>query len=57
MAKFTKAEARKSLLEGITLVERGNEFLWLFYDDLEGAIDNGFQIVSEEKAELFKNIK
>ena len=57
MAKFTKAEMKKSLLEGVSLVERGNDFKWVEFHELADAYANGYMLVNEEKMALYERMR
>jgi hypothetical protein len=57
MAKFRPAEAAKSLSNGITLVERGNKFKWVQFDEIEAALEDGFVILNEIKSSLYEKLR
>lgn len=54
MAKFTKMEAEKSLRLGLSLLERGEDFVWAEYVNIPALYDDGWRLVSEEKAQIFE---
>ena len=55
MSKFTKSEAKKSLLTGLSLVERGpNDFAWAEFAELEDFYSKGYRLVNEDKRQLFE---
>jgi len=57
MAKFKPAEAAKSLTNGITLVERGSEFKWVEFNEIEPSLKNGFTISNDVKASIYEKLK
>lgn len=57
MAKFKPAEAAKSLTNGITLVERGSEFKWVEFNEIEPSLKNGFTIANDVKASIYEKLK
>jgi hypothetical protein len=57
MAKFTKSEMKKSLLEGISLVEREGDFTWVEFHELPEHYEHGFVLLNDEKRELYERMK
>lgn len=55
MAKFTKSKLAKSLLNDISLVEKNGEFVWLEFYELEEYTKAGYNLVNEEKRELYRS--
>lgn len=54
MAKFTKSELKKSLKNGLTLLERNpNDFLWAEHHELPFYLSQRYEIVNDEKKELY----
>jgi hypothetical protein len=55
MAKFTKSELKRSLFDGLTLMQgnESKEFIWCEYHEIESNIAFGFEIFNDEKKELY----
>jgi len=64
MAKFTKSELKKSVIDGVTLMEKENEygwewqndFTWVEYHEIKNYIDKGYMIFNEEKREYYEKL-
>ena len=54
MAKFTPREMKKSLREGLSLMDRGDKFIWVQYHEIESAYQQGFTLVNSEKRKYFE---
>ena len=60
MAKFTKSETKKSLLENLTLmkVPDQDEWVWAEFHEIKHYASLGFHIFNDQKNELyFKMLK
>jgi hypothetical protein len=59
MAKFTNSELKRSLLDGLTLMQgtESGEFVWCEYYEIDTNIAFGFKIFNDEKKELFSKIQ
>jgi hypothetical protein len=56
MAKFTKSEAKKSLSEGISLLQKSDDdFLWAEFDEISKFYNLGYKLVNQEKSNIFKS--
>jgi hypothetical protein len=56
MAKFTKSEAKKSLSEGISLLQKSDDdFLWAEFDEISKFYNLGYKLVNQEKVKIFKS--
>ncbi len=51
--KPKKNDAERSLLENITLLYRGEEFIWATYEEIKGHLSSGFEIFNDEKREIY----
>lgn len=56
MTKFTKSEVKRSLLENITLMEKGDESIWVDFSEIESCLKLGYNISNEEKKQLYESI-
>lgn len=54
MAKFTPKEMKTSLKEGLSLLEKGDKFIWAEFHEIESACQRGFVIVNPEKRSYFE---
>ena len=57
MAKFTTAELKRSLFDGLTLMQKNEEFQWVEYNEIKFNMYLGFEILNDEKKELFSKIQ
>ena len=57
MGKFKKAEVKKSLLNGITLMTNKVDFQWVEFYEIENYIKRGYYIFNDEKRNLYSKGK
>ena len=57
MAKFTKSEMKRSLLDGISLVERADHYMWVEFHELLQAYADGYILGNDEKMILYERMK
>lgn len=56
MAKFTKGELKKSLIDNLTLVKREDNFKWCEFHELSDFLKDGYIIFNDEKREYYERM-
>ena len=54
MAKFSPSEAKKSLLEGVSLLVKEDEYVWAEYPEIKDLYTNGYTLVNDLKQEFYE---
>jgi hypothetical protein len=57
MAKFTKSELKRSLLQGLSLLEKDDDFVWATYDEIDHYYRKGFVLTNDKKRGLYEGKK
>lgn len=57
MTTFTEKELKQSLINNITLMQKGEIFEWVTFSEIYAFLANGFDIFNDEKKELYHNKK
>jgi hypothetical protein len=53
MAKFSKSQLKKSLVNGLNLVEKDGVFEWTPFDGIKSFYDRGFRLFNDKKHNLW----
>lgn len=54
MAKFSPSEAKRSLIEGISLLTKTDEYVWAEYPEINDLYTQGYVLVNDLKQEFFE---
>lgn len=57
MAKFkSKSDLKKSLIDNISLLQKGDDFIWVEFHEIKSLLNQGYEFFNEDKKKLYEKI-